>query len=73
METFNNVKKQDMSKLKFNDLWLAHPDTLGHTRIRAYPICHQCAVRMSRSVIKAGVDFSDYPDPTCRGKGNFQG
>lgn len=81
MGTFSNVKAQDISTLKFKDLWLAHPDTLGIgiTRLsHTYPCdcalyANQCAVRMSRSAIKAGIDFSDYPDPTCRGEGSFKG
>lgn len=81
MGIFSDVKEHDISTLKFNTLWLSHPDTLdiGVTRSsHAYPCnsalyANQCAVRMSRSVIKAGVDFSDYPDPTCRGEGDYNG
>lgn len=81
MGIFSNVKPHDISALKFNDLWLGHPDTvaIGVTRSsHAYPCnsmqyTNQCAVRMSRSAINAGVDFSDFPDVTCKGEGSFQG
>lgn len=81
MGVYNNVKTQDISTLKFDELWLAHPNTLGvgvPSPTPAYPCdstayANQCAVRLSRSVIESGIDFSDYPEPTCKGEGSFQG
>lgn len=83
MGVFSNVKKQDISGLKFADLWLSHPDVDPNTKEprksgkQAHPCSenyeNQCAVRMSHALIEWGIDFSDYPEPTCPGKGDYQG
>lgn len=81
MGTFSNVKKQNLSTIKFKNLWLAHPGTLetgeiaSHKKFPCNPVLYkdQCAVRLSTAAIKAGITFFDYPENTCEGTGTFSG
>lgn len=80
MGVFDGVKQQDINEVEFADLWLEHPDTtvlsasnFTHAHpcdIKWFP--NQCAVRMSRASILAGIDFSDYPEPMCKGQRTFK-
>lgn len=49
------------------------PATKQYLSLNQQSYSNQCAVRMSRAAIKSGIDFSDYPDPTCKGEGSFLG